>query len=532
MVTQVGLPPGERRRRRRRHPQRGQLADEHRQVGAHGRLATGEAQAVDLEALDEDPGQPLDLLERQHLAARQPQHALLGHAVGAAEVAAVGDRDAQVADGAPEGIDEIHARSGYRRAASWRRSRRARTPSPSGTTARASASAVAASWWLPWAPTEPHVVAAVVGRTRRRPACSGSCRRAGVAAPSSATATTVGRSMTVWPIILRSAGRAKQLEADQRAHRVAGQPEHRHATVARGEQPEGERLGRLDRDLHPAHVGDPRQHRLDHVVVAHADPAAGDDGVARCRRLAQHGLERRLVVADDAEVDGLAAGLGDQRRAAWSCCSRGSGPGAAASRRRPVRRRSTARRHAPGDTTRTSPGVDAGEHAGDGRADDGARRRTAAVPARTSSPTPRTDAPAATDRCDQHTSPPSRRSVSSTITDGVGTGRHRRAGHDADRLAGTDDPIGRRTGGDLGDHAQLDRGHRPRRAARTAYPSTAVLANGGTSSRGDHGVGQHQPEGVGDRCLDHARQTGNRSSTYSPGLVFADHRPERYRVRR
>ena len=39
----------------------------------------------------------------------------------------------------------------------------------------------------------------------------------------------------------------QQLEADQRAHRVAGQPEDRRA----GERAEGERLGRLDRDLHP-----------------------------------------------------------------------------------------------------------------------------------------------------------------------------------------------------------------------------------------------------------------------------------------
>ena len=40
---------------RRRHAQRRQLADEHRHVGAHRRLAAGEAQAVDLEPLDEDP---------------------------------------------------------------------------------------------------------------------------------------------------------------------------------------------------------------------------------------------------------------------------------------------------------------------------------------------------------------------------------------------------------------------------------------------------------------------------------------------
>ena len=82
-------------------------------------------------------------------------HALLGHAVRAAEVAAVGDRDAQVADDAAERVDEIvgsHAASAYEHRAPQRRPPGG-TPSPSGTTASASASAVAASWWLPCAPT-------------------------------------------------------------------------------------------------------------------------------------------------------------------------------------------------------------------------------------------------------------------------------------------------------------------------------------------------------------------------------------------
>ena len=52
------------------------------------------------------PGDPLDLLEGEQLVPGQPLHALLGHAVGAAEVAAVGDRDPQVAVDAPERVDE------------------------------------------------------------------------------------------------------------------------------------------------------------------------------------------------------------------------------------------------------------------------------------------------------------------------------------------------------------------------------------------------------------------------------------------
>ena len=58
-------------------------------------------------------GHPVDLLERQDLVARQelvvPAEDLLGHAVGAAEVAAVGDRDAQVAHRPAERVG--HARA-------------------------------------------------------------------------------------------------------------------------------------------------------------------------------------------------------------------------------------------------------------------------------------------------------------------------------------------------------------------------------------------------------------------------------------
>src|SRR3546814_17947630 len=43
-----------------------------------------------------------------------------------------------------------------------------------------------------------------------------------------------------------------------RRHRVAGQAEHRRAPVPH--QAEGERLGRLDGDLHPAHLADPVEH--------------------------------------------------------------------------------------------------------------------------------------------------------------------------------------------------------------------------------------------------------------------------------
>ena len=104
---EVGLLPGQRRVGRRGQPQAGQLRHEHRQVGPHGRLAAGEADAVDVEALHEDPGQALDLLEGEQVLPGQPRHALGRHAVRAAEVAPVGDRDPQVADGTAEGVDQV-----------------------------------------------------------------------------------------------------------------------------------------------------------------------------------------------------------------------------------------------------------------------------------------------------------------------------------------------------------------------------------------------------------------------------------------
>ena len=71
----------------------------------------GDAQLLHAE-VDEHARDPLDLLEREELAARQEAvlvaEDLLRHAVHAAEVAAVGDRDPQVADRPAEGVDDGH----------------------------------------------------------------------------------------------------------------------------------------------------------------------------------------------------------------------------------------------------------------------------------------------------------------------------------------------------------------------------------------------------------------------------------------
>ena len=82
------------------------MRDEPGDVGADERLAAGEADRLEPEALDADPGDPGDLLVGEELGLREPVHALGRHAVGAAEVAAVGDRDPQILDAARERIDQ------------------------------------------------------------------------------------------------------------------------------------------------------------------------------------------------------------------------------------------------------------------------------------------------------------------------------------------------------------------------------------------------------------------------------------------
>ena len=70
----------------------------------HQRLAAGDAQLVDAEG-SKGRDQLVQLLERQHVLARQEGHPL-GHAVGAAQVASIGDRQTQIGDAALEGIDQ------------------------------------------------------------------------------------------------------------------------------------------------------------------------------------------------------------------------------------------------------------------------------------------------------------------------------------------------------------------------------------------------------------------------------------------
>ncbi|EKD60276.1 MAG: hypothetical protein ACD_54C00842G0001, partial [uncultured bacterium] len=69
---------------------------------AHKRLAAGDAQLFDAHA-DESGAKPVEFFQRQQIGFRQEGH-VFGHAIGAAEIAAVGDRDAQVGDCAGERV--------------------------------------------------------------------------------------------------------------------------------------------------------------------------------------------------------------------------------------------------------------------------------------------------------------------------------------------------------------------------------------------------------------------------------------------
>ena len=86
---------------------RGESLDQARQLVAQQRLAARDADLLDAER-NEQARQPLDLLEREQLGPRHEAVVLAvdlgGHAVGAAEVAAVGDRDAQIVQAASQSI--------------------------------------------------------------------------------------------------------------------------------------------------------------------------------------------------------------------------------------------------------------------------------------------------------------------------------------------------------------------------------------------------------------------------------------------
>jgi len=81
-----------------------EAGDQDMEVATHERLTAGEADLVDAHS-DENPANALQLLEGEKLGAIFPDQPFGGHAVEAAEVAPVGDRDAQIAVLASEFVD-------------------------------------------------------------------------------------------------------------------------------------------------------------------------------------------------------------------------------------------------------------------------------------------------------------------------------------------------------------------------------------------------------------------------------------------
>ncbi len=84
-----------------------QRAYEAHDVAAHQRLATGEPQLAH-PARHEGRAQAVQLLQAENVLLGQEGH-VLGHAIDAAEIAAVGHRDAQIGDRPAEAVDERRA---------------------------------------------------------------------------------------------------------------------------------------------------------------------------------------------------------------------------------------------------------------------------------------------------------------------------------------------------------------------------------------------------------------------------------------
>ena len=170
------------------------LRDEHRQVGPHRRLAAGEADAVDpkrstkIRASRSISSNVSTSLRGSHFmpssgmqyVQRKLQRSVTE--IRRSRMARPKGSTRSVGSHAPSAYEHEHGNVSHRPGSRRRRAR----------SAMASASAVAASWWLPWAPTERDVVAAVVAeRAGTRPECTLPSGRRRI--PSSLTATQAGR---------------------------------------------------------------------------------------------------------------------------------------------------------------------------------------------------------------------------------------------------------------------------------------------------------------------------------------------------
>src|SRR5690606_19325653 len=93
----------------------------HRQILAKQRLAAGHADLADAEP-GRDAREPFDLLEAQDLRARHELNIVFRHAVETANIAAIGNADAQVVVQPAEGVGQSHFTASMRssgRSARW-----------------------------------------------------------------------------------------------------------------------------------------------------------------------------------------------------------------------------------------------------------------------------------------------------------------------------------------------------------------------------------------------------------------------------
>ena len=84
---------------------RGQLCDERRDATTQERLTAGEADLVDAQR-QKQIDEAIDLLELQDVLAGKPDVLRFGHAVAAAEIAAIGHRQPEIAERAVECVEQ------------------------------------------------------------------------------------------------------------------------------------------------------------------------------------------------------------------------------------------------------------------------------------------------------------------------------------------------------------------------------------------------------------------------------------------
>ena len=290
-------------------------------------------------------------------------------------------------------------------------------------------------------------------------------------------------------------------------------------------RPDREGAARLHGHLPEVDASDLAQHALDEVVVADRDAAGGEHDVRRAGGLragARGGRSRTSGTMP--RSSGSAPGALDHRRRARSGSRRRSAPAAAGGPAPPPRRpwRGAPRADAGGPRTSAKPS-DATRPRSCGRSTEPARSTTA--------PGPDVLAAGAHVRSglDRAEVDPVPRALAELLGhDGVRPARHRRAGHDPERLAGSDAARVDRARGKIADDAKRARG--PRDEVRRAH---GVAVDGGVvrgrDVEGSRDVPrQDAPEPARDRKRLLRRRGRHVGEDAGPGVRDGDHGGARY----